>query len=94
MLSSKHSYGNKGSFKYFIGYIHVGNVFPLPLYIKLPQMNGYVKCFDNNNKYINFLVHDKEVLNKYNKIWDKIKNFLEKILIANECIMINILKLK
>ena len=27
---------------------------------------------------MNFLVHDKEVLNKYNKIWDKIKNLFEK----------------
>ena len=41
-------------------------------------MNGYVKCFDNNNKHINFLVHDKEVLNKYNKTWDKIEKFFGK----------------
>ena len=30
---------SKGSFKSFTGYIHIGNVFPIPLYIKLPQMN-------------------------------------------------------
>ena len=51
VLSSKHSYGNKGSFKYFIGYINIGNLFPVPLYINLPQMNGYTKYFDINNKY-------------------------------------------
>ena len=37
--------------------IQIGNVFPIPLCIKLNQINGYVKYFDNNNKYINFLVH-------------------------------------
>ena len=72
VLSSKYSYGNKGSFKYFIGYIYIGNVFPIPLCIKIPQMNGYVKYFDNNNKYINFSVHDKKLL------WDKIGNLFKK----------------
>ena len=55
VLSSEHSFGNKGLFKYFIGY--TGNVFPIPLCIELNQINGYVKYFDNNNKYINFFVH-------------------------------------
>ena len=58
VLSKKYLYGNKGSFKYFIGYIHIANVFPIPLCMKLPQNNGYLKYFDNNNKYINLLVHD------------------------------------
>ena len=60
VLSSKHSYGNKGPFKYFIGYINETNIFPVPLYMKLPQMNVYVKYFNNNNKYMNFLIHDKK----------------------------------
>ena len=25
-------------------------------------MNGYVKCFDSNMNYMNFLAHDKELL--------------------------------
>ena len=54
MLSSKHSYCNKGSFKYFIGYIHIVNVYPVPLCIKLAQMNGCVKYFHKNNKYMSF----------------------------------------
>ena len=28
-------------------------------------MNRYVKHSDNNNKYIIFVVHDKELLQKY-----------------------------
>ena len=68
MLSNKESYGNKGSYKYFIGYIPKGDALPSPLCIKFPQMNAYVKYFDKNNKCINLLVHDKEILEKYNKI--------------------------
>ena len=37
-------------------------------------MNGYVKYF-NDNKCMNLLVHDKELLKKYDKIRDKIKGF-------------------
>ena len=48
VLSDKKLYG-KDSFKYFIGYRHSGNVFPLPLGIKLPEMNAYAKYFDKNS---------------------------------------------
>ena len=41
-------------------------------------MNGYVKYFDINNEYINFLVFDEELLKKYNKIWDKVKNLFKR----------------
>ena len=52
VLSSKHSHANKASFKYFIGNINNDNAFPIPL--KIPQINGYTKYFDKNNKYIIF----------------------------------------
>ena len=32
-------------------------------------MNAYTKYFDKNNKCINLLVNDKEILKMYNKIW-------------------------
>ena len=41
-------------------------------------MNGYAKYFDSNNKYMNFLVHDKKLLKRYNGIWDKISYLLKK----------------
>ena len=41
-------------------------------------MNAYVKYFDKNNKYINLLVNDKEILKKYLEIWDKIKGLIKK----------------
>ena len=37
-----------------------------------------VKYFDENSKYRNFLVNDEEILEKYNKIWNKIKNLSNK----------------
>ena len=56
------------------------NALLVPLCIKLPQMNGYVKYF-NYRKGMNLLVHDKELLKKYNEIWDKIRNLLKKGLV-------------
>ena len=41
-------------------------------------MNGYVKYFDSNNKCINLLIHDKELLKRYSEIWDNIGNRSEK----------------
>ena len=40
------SYGTKISLKYFTEYNEEDVI--RPLYIKLPQINGYVKCFDSN----------------------------------------------
>ena len=92
-LSDKKSL-SKDLFKYFTGYRHEGNAFPSPLCIKLPQMNAYTKYFDKNNKYINLLVTDKKILEKYSEIWNKIKSLLKNNLIVNQCITINTLKLK
>ena len=91
MLSKKDSYGKTGSFKYFIGYINEVDAFPVPLCLKLSQKNGYVKYV--NDKRMNLLVHDKELLKKYNEIWNKISNLLKKGLIRKQCI-INTLKLR
>ena len=48
----------KDSFKYFVGFIHETDAFPVPLFIQLLQMNGYVKYF-NDSKCTNLLVCDK-----------------------------------
>ena len=54
----------KSSFEYFIGYSDNDDI--RPLYIKLPQMIGYVKCFDSN-KAMSFKFINKKLLNKYCK---------------------------
>ena len=66
-VSKIESYETKNSLKYFIGYNdHVIR----PLCIRLPQMIGYVICFDSN-KIMYFKVSDNKLLKKYNKILEK-----------------------
>ena len=60
-------------FKYFIGYRHKGNTFPSPMCVRLPQMNPHTKYFDKNGKYMNLLVNDKRILDKYTKCGIKLK---------------------
>ena len=59
LISKKETYGKKISFKYFIGYNYDDVI--RSLCIKLPQMIGYVKCFDSN-KTMSFKVTDKNLL--------------------------------
>ena len=65
---------NDDDFKYFIGYKE-GEIVK-PLCIILLEMSGYIKYFENGGKNMSFMVKDDDVLDKYNKIWDKIKNKL------------------
>ena len=39
-------------------------------------MAGYIKYFKNVGKNMSFLIKDENVLDKYNEIWDKIKEKL------------------
>ena len=65
---------NGEGFKHFIGYQKGETV--KPLCIILPQMSGYIKYFENGGKNMSFLIKDDEVWDKYDKIWDVIKNKL------------------
>ena len=47
-----------------------------PLCIILPQMNGYIKYFENGGKNMSFIIKDDNILDKYNEIWGKIKEKL------------------
>ena len=62
-------------FKYFIGY-QKGEIVRA-LCIILPQMNGYIKYFEYGNACMSFLIKDEEVGEKYEQIWDVIKNELK-----------------
>ena len=57
-------------------------------------MNGYVKYFDINKKYMNLSVHDKEFKKSHNSVWNNISNLLKKGLIKNQCMIISTLKLR
>ena len=61
MLFDKLLYGNKGSFKYYIEYRHNNEALPSLLNIKLLQLTGYTKHFDNNNKNVYILVNDEKL---------------------------------
>ena len=73
VVSDKFKHSNQG-FKYFIGYQKYEIV--KPLCIILPQMSGYIKYFENGGKNMSFLIKDDEVWEKYEQIWDVIKNKL------------------
>ena len=64
-LKKNHTVQKKNSFKYFIGYND--NDIIRPLCIKLSQMTGHVKKF-NENSTMSFRVKDKQLLKNYNKI--------------------------
>ena len=74
LVSKKESYGNKNSVKYFIGYND--NDVIRPLCIRLPQMTGYARKFDENAT-MSFIVKDKQLLKKYTKIWETIEGLMK-----------------
>ena len=69
LVSKREPYGTKNSFKYFIGYND--NDVIRPLCVRLPQMTGYARKFDENIKMSFIMVNDKQLLKNYNKIWKK-----------------------
>ena len=73
VTSDKFKHTDEG-FKYFIGY-QEDEIVKL-LCIILPQMSGYIKYFENGGKNMPFMIKDDNVLDKYNRIWDKIKKKL------------------
>ena len=74
LVSKKESYGIKNSFKYFIGYND--NDIIRPLCIRLPQMTGYARKFDENAT-MSLIVKDKQLLKNYTKIWEKIEKLMK-----------------
>ena len=74
LVSKKEPYGTKNSHKYFIGYNDNDNI--RPLCIRLPQMTGYARKF-NENATMSFIVKDKQLLKKYTKIWEKIEGLMK-----------------
>ena len=70
LVSKKEAYGNKNSFKYFIGYND--NDVIRTLCIRFSQMTGSAKKFDDNVTMY-FIVRDKKLSKNYIKIWDKIE---------------------
>ena len=66
---------NDETYKYFCGYLN-NNVIK-PLCVILPQMNGYVKYFDDGGKNMSFIADDEKVFEKYDEIWNVVKRLLK-----------------
>ena len=71
VASDKFKHNNEG-FKHFIGYLEGGIV--KSLCIILPQMSGYIKCFENSGKKMFFLLKMMKCGKNTNKfgMWLKI----------------------
>ena len=73
LLSKKEPYGTKNLFKYFIGY--KDNDVIRPLGLRLPQMTGFARKFDENAT-MSFRANNKQLLKNYNKIWEKVEKLM------------------
>ena len=85
LVSKKEPYGTKKALKYFLGYND--NDVIRPFCLRLPQMTGYAKKFDENitmslrvnnnaNNNNNNNNNNKQLLKNYNKIWEKTKKLM------------------
>ena len=57
---------NDTTYKYFCGYLN--NDVIKSLCVILPQMNGYIKYFDDGGKNMSFVTDDEKVYEKYDKL--------------------------
>ena len=72
VISKEVVYGTKNSIKYFIGYNDEEDVIR-PLCLKLPQMIGYLKNFDDSMT-MSLRGDDSKMFKKYCKIRKAIRN--------------------
>ena len=61
--------------KFFWGYLNNNSI--KPLCVILPQVDGYIKYFDDGGKNMSFVTDDEKIYEKYNKIWEVIRKFLK-----------------
>ena len=73
LVSKKEPYCKKNALKHFIGYND--NDVIRPLCLRLPQMTGYAKKF-NEIVTMSFRANNKQLLKNYNKIWEKVEKLM------------------
>ena len=67
---------NDTTYKYFCGYLNNDGIIK-PLCVILPQMNGYIKYFDDGGKNMSFITDNEKVYEKYDAIWNVVKGLLK-----------------
>ena len=63
------------TYKYLCGYLNSDVI--QPLCVILPQMNGYIKYFDDGGKNMSFVTNDEEVYEKHKEIWEVVRKLLK-----------------
>ena len=66
---------NDTTYKYIWGYLN--NDVIQPLCIILPQMNGYIKYFNDGGKNMSFVTDDEKVYEKYNEVREVVRKLLK-----------------
>ena len=66
---------NDTTYKYLCGYLNNDTI--QTLCVILPQMNGYIKYFDDGGKNMSFVTDDEEIYEKYNEIWEIVRKLLK-----------------
>ena len=61
----------KKNYKYFSSSLYNDNKLK-PLRIMLPKISAYVKSYDEQTKWMYFLIECDDLLEKYNTIWDRV----------------------
>ena len=74
LVSSRWKFNDETN-KYFCGYLN--NDVIKPSSIILPQMNGYIKYFEDGGKNMSFVTDDGKAYEKYDEIWNVVKKFLK-----------------
>ena len=74
LVSKKEQYGKYISFKYFIGYND--NDVIRALYLSISPTTGYINKFEKNKITMALIAEDKQLLENYKKIWEKIKKLM------------------
>ena len=64
------------TYKYFCGYLNNDGIIK-PLCVILPQMNEYIKYFDDGGRNMSFVTDDEKVYEKYDEIWNVVKSLLK-----------------
>ena len=66
---------NDTTYKHICGYLNNDTI--QPLRVILPQMDGYIKYFDDGGKNMSFVTDDEKIYEKYNEIWVVVRNLLK-----------------
>ena len=66
---------NNTTYKHICGYLNNDTI--EPLCVILPQMDGYIKYFDDGGKNVSFVTDDEKIYEKYNEIWEVVRNLLK-----------------